>query len=607
MAKHLLSLAAAIFFCNTLYAQSEGIEAGEGQVWWANYELDSNTKFIDGTSIAEHYDAAVFIPQGLATEGSATIDGFSFFPITEAADNVTVWVAPTLTDNSGQWLETVTVPTERLKKNKFCDVAFTKQHAIPAGGLYVGVSFDITDFSDSGALTPLCFTSTEANRKNSFFYKTTSKRAWSAIDGNAYVKILFGGGQFAKNAVSVKDFATSYVVKDQSVSIPMELRNMGTNNVETITYTITTGGVASAETTKAVSIKGFQNSLTTTIDFPADEVTKVSEKVLTITKVNGQPNECENRVSRGKLVTLQEHYQAVPVVEAFMGTGYSTSPVAIVGLEKMKETFGDQVVLIAVHYDDVMAIEGYQPLRYSVSGISTSFLNRQYEVYPSPYFLKKDIARELNRTVPAKISLTAMWDGYMENATEIVLKSETTFSYDDDNADYGVAYVILADGLKGSGSQWEQSNTFSGKSGYGEDMNYWYSAPEKVGGMTYDNVPIAAKEIVGGMKLLDGTSIKAGQTVSHRMNMRMVGNKLVQDKRKLTAVALLIDRSNNQIVNADKVRLDGEDTGIENSIIDEADNTVNARYDLSGRMIEKVQKGLNIIRMNNGKSLKVIR
>jgi hypothetical protein len=580
MKKQLLSLAFAISCCATV-AQAESfshdesstlnykfinpsaartpvVNAGEGQVWWANYDLDASTMYITGTDIAERYDAAVFIPKGLLSNGNMTVDGFSFYPLTDCVKNVKVWVCPFLPASPNDWVETVELADTAIKKDKFNDVAFTNHHLIPQDGLYVGVTFEVTSLNDADAKKPLAFTKSDANRENSFFYKTASKLKWTDIEGNAYVKVLFGG-DLNKNAVDVKPFPTSYVAKGESVSVPVTLRNMGTADVESISYTITTDGVTSEEITKAVTIKGFQTKESTEIDFAGDTEPKAYNKTLTITKVNGQPNESANNKAVGQIITVTNTYQATPVVEVFVGTGFSSSPSALAGMAKTQEKYGDQVVLIAVHckdmnHDDPMAIDDYLPLIYNAQTIPTSFLDREYIVYPSPSFLPSTVASALKRTVPAKISLQAEWNDDVETATDIKLSSFSEFSYNDEKANYGVAYVILADGLKGTGSEWEQKNGYSGESG-SEDMKFWREAPSSVAGIEYDHVAIAAKDIFSGADICEKEGVKVGEQIANTSTISIAGNQLVQDKSKLSAVALLIDRSNNQIVNAAKVNI----------------------------------------------------
>ena len=552
MKRHLLTLAMAITMSAAALAQAEPVKPAEGQLWWANYDLDASVRYVTGTDIAEHYDAAVFIPQGLLGEGDVTVDGFSFFPVTDAVKNMKIWVSTSLPSSPSDWEETVSVADAAIVKRAFNDVAFTRHHKVPQGGLYVGMSFDVTTLQAEDAGNPLTYTDTDRKRENAFFYKTSSKLQWTSIDGDAYVKVLFGGGNFRKNAVAVRDFSTGYALKGESVSVPLTLRNMGTADVENISYTITTDGVTSNEITKAVSIKGFQTAGSTTIDFPADTEAKAYQKVLTITKVNGQSNECADNKASGSIVTVTETYQAVPVAEVFVGTGYQYSPSGLAGMEKVQEKYGDGVTLIAVHYGDPMATEDYDPLAYNASTIPTSFVNRQYEVYPSPSRLLNSVTTAMKRAVPGKVSLQAAWDGDVSTATGVKLNATAEFCYDDQKADYGVAYVIVADGLKGDGADWAQKNGYAGGND-GDEMKFWNKASAVVADMSYDHVAIAAKDIFSGADISSKTDgVKAGEKVVNSCTVSLDGNKLVQDKSRLTAVALLIDRSNNQIVNAAK-------------------------------------------------------
>ncbi len=608
MKKHLLSLAIAILFSSAM-AQAESVKPGDGQLWWANYDLDASNRYVIGTDIAERYDAAVFIPNGLLTDGNMTIDGFSFYPLTDSVKNVKVWVCPFLPASPNDWQETVELADSAIKKDEFIDVAFTNHHLIPQNGLYVGVTFEVTSLKDDLAKRPLSFTQSDANRENSFFYKTASKLKWTSIEGNAYVKVLFSSSDFKKNAVEVKPFASSYVLKGESVSVPVTLRNMGTADVESISYTITTDGVTTDEITKAVTIKGFQTKGNTTIDFAGDTEPKAYEKTLTITKVNGLPNESANNKAVGQIVTVTSTYQATPVVETFVGTDFNSSPIALVGMEKTQEKYGDQVVLIAVHckdlnHDDPMAIDDYLPLIYNAKTIPTAFLDREYSVYPTPSFLPSTVATALKRTVPAKISLQAEWNADMTTATDIKLTSSSEFCYSDEKANYGVAYVILADSLKGSGSEWEQKNGYSGGSGT-EDMKFWCEAPASVSGMVYDHVAIAAKDVFSGAGICEAKGVKAGEQLENTCTISIDGNKLVQDKSKLTAVALLIDRSNNQIVNAAKAAIEAAGQGIEN--LNAGNDTVTERYDMAGRKVSASHKGITIVRTADGKSLKTVK
>ena len=86
-------------------------------------------------------------------------------------------------------------------------------------------------------------------------------------------------------------------------------------------------------------------------------------------------------------------------------------------------------------------------------------------------------------------------------------------------------------------------------------MQFWYDSPQVVSGISYDHVAIAAKDIFSGTDFSVKTGVKAGEEMVNTSTISLANNKLMQDKSKLTAVALLIDRSNNQIVNAAKTTI----------------------------------------------------
>jgi hypothetical protein len=74
---------------------------------------------------------------------------------------------------------------------------------------------------------------------------------------------------------------------------------------------------------------------------------------------------------------------------------------------------------------------------------------------------------------------------------------------------------------------------------------------------------------------------------------------------ELFIVALIVDKEKH-IVNAAKAPITIADpSGIEN-VNAAANNEQIARYTLDGRRVQGMQKGLNIVRMANGKTIKVI-
>ena len=80
---------------------------------------------------------------------------------------------------------------------------------------------------------------------------------------------------------------------------------------------------------------------------------------------------------------------------------------------------------------------------------------------------------------------------------------------------------------------------------------------------------------------------------------------LIKDKN-LKVVAYVVNKVTGEVLNADEVTLPAEydATGIQT--ISDNTNSVSARYNAAGQLITTPQKGLNIIKLSTGKTIKVI-
>jgi hypothetical protein len=183
------------------------------------------------------------------------------------------------------------------------------------------------------------------------------------------------------------------------------------------------------------------------------------------------------------------------------------------------------------------------------------------------------------------------------------MNATTTFRYNDDNANYGVAFVLVEDGLTGTGSNWAQTNNLSHNSQYA-DMSFWYNSPSKVTGLEFDHVPVGAWGIASGMEQSVPTSFVADEALPFSYDADITSKGLIQDKSKLSVVALLIDKTNGAVINAAKTSITSDPSGI--SGVHNATATEAARYTLDGRQVSAPQRGLNIIRLSDGTVRKVI-
>ena len=253
-------------------------------------------------------------------------------------------------------------------------------------------------------------------------------------------------------------------------------------------------------------------------------------------------------VSQTVVAKDQSSFVQVPVVEEFTGTWCGWCTIGYEGMESAKATFGDNAVLIAVHVGDVMDNSDYYSVADRVSGYPSSFINRSIDAYPAPYYLSYYINQCLNNGATAEIKVAASWND--DTKTAIMIATDTRFAFSADNGQYGIALVLIEDGMTGTGSGWAQSNYLSGNSNYAESYPFWYNAPEKVSGVVFNHVAVGAWDIEYGADGSVKSSFAAGEVLKYSREIDITSNSLIQDKSKLKVAALLIDRTTGSIVNA---------------------------------------------------------
>ena len=544
------------------------LSVGEGQVWWNNHDSDQNAWYIYGTGNAERYNVATYIPDGFIGGKGATISAVSIFPFTSDLANVQIWISKTLPEFGGSAdMETKTVAVKDLVINDFNDIAFSHEHAIPTGGVYVGYSFDVSSSDSRNSQRPVIYSNSSSNRDQAFMCSTTSSPSWTTITGNCVMRILIGGN-ILKNAAKVFDFGTSYVLLDGTVTVPVTIENQGTNPITSVKYTITTNGVETEGGTANVWNCEFQERATISISLKADALAEAFDKTITITEVNGVANESSYNRASGTLITILKKPHVMPVIEEFTATWCGYCPYGIVGMNKAHKEYGDKVALIAVHASDEMATADYNPILNMVEGYPSAKANRVNDFYPNTYQIGRYIDNALEREVPGEIEATANWTD--NNHTMISIDTKTTFVYNDPNAHYAIAYVLVEDGM--SNPNWSQANYLSGGSGDSE-MQFWYDSPSYVSGVVYDHVAVAAWEVLNGVSGSVGNVIVAGKPMAFNYRADISNNRLIQDKSKLTLVALLVDSQTGVIVNAAKTTIT-ESSSVSGDA--NGDNTVNA-------------------------------
>lgn len=558
------------------------------QVWFSNAD-NGEGWYAFGTEKIEKYCAAVFIPQDLMGTENLKIGGVSINMGTPNFKNLKVWVSTTLPNvgMSGDVM-TMNVSNSLITADQYSNVSFGQFYDVPEGGVYVGYTFDVTSLSNYGNM-PISYAMATQQREGSFFVNTTSMGEWLTDSEVKLMMNVLVECDAKDNSVKADDFGTAYTVLGTQGEVGVRLTNTGGNAVNSIAYTVTTEGKVSEERTASTYLPNMMSTSVCNLVLDADETTTPHAKTITITKVNGQPNNAAVPTADGTLITVTHKPTYRPVIEEFTGTWCGWCPYGIAGMKSAHKKYGDKVVLIAAHASDIMAIDDYSPILSLVSSYPSAFFNREVSFYPNSSNMSILIDQSLHRTTVADIDTKAYWDS--EDQKGINLYTTTTFVYDSNEANYGIAYVLLANGLTGTTASWAQSNNLSGQSGSDTEMLEWYTSGSKVTGLKYDHVAIGAWGIKEGLEESLAPQITAGKEQKFAYTLSIEGNSLVQDKSQLSVVTLLIDNATGIIMNATQTKIEAPEANSINSITSSPNQPVKY-YNLQGQEVGDDYRGI---------------
>ena len=429
---------------------------------------------------------------------------------------------------------------------------------------------------------------------------------------------------------------------------PFYITNNSAKPITQITYSISVDGENGAEKSLDLS-SPIESMETASIPFiKAFEDEGLHSVELNISKVNGNTNINKHSSAEYSIIALEKSADRVSVVEEQTGTWCGWCPRGHVALDLLNKQLGDKVVTLAGHYAngesqvDPMNILGdnitSQAEAYADYGLIALYVSSllggdglpgamfDRVVAADPYvganttkgkngtyeYGATDLVNLLKEENPseADFSMTASWAD--DKNTDIKVDLTTTFNYNRFGSfPYGVAFVLSENGMTGKGANWKQLNYYSKLAGVNgasdfnnPDMAAWFKAGSYVS-TTYDNVVVQAWNPLGDAAIVDKskTDIDKGEVIHFSTTLK-VNSDLIQNYNNLTLSALLVNLNSLAVVNAAKVVLGNCAAGIED-VNSEANNNVVSRYNVNGMRINGAQKGLNIVKLANGKVVKM--
>lgn len=353
------------------------------------------------------------------------------------------------------------------------------------------------------------------------------------------------------NLINVEDciskvgesFILSGVVKSMT-TIPV-------TNYE-IKYAIGDGAYASQTIEKALSANMLDSFR---IEVPA--ITEIGEYTLhvAVSKINGNPDDYEGNSTKECIVRCKEYvFPYKIVVEEGTGTWCGWCPRGIVGMREMKKKYPDSFIGIAVHADDPMKTSSYTALLSNLKGYPGCIVNRNKDLVFDPAFanLEKAYLDEIKKGADVGITVAAQFASEDQKVVEI--STQTVFGYSMENAAFRIAFVVLENGVTG----YKQTNNYAG--GRNGEMGGFESLSGSAK-IDFDDVARGIYKSYNGTLSSVPTTVVKGETYAYSYELTLPTT--IQNKNNLEIVALLINSTTKEIVNADKVELKAEATGID--------------------------------------------
>ena len=571
-----------------------------------------------------------------------TVEGKNYLSFPESADKADAKVVVPAAD--------VKAVLDKLPANYVgpISVKLPTPFTIPADGALVGYSYDGKSSDKSIVLAGI---SSEA--AGCFFqYDYEGERNFESLSSivgmSSSIQIGLDVSDCEANdaTVSANPELTTLVKTKQQY--PFYITNNSAKPITQLTYSISVDGVNGAEKSLDLS-SPIESMETASIPYiTAFEDDGVHTVELNISKVNGNTNINKHSSAEYSIIALEKSADRVSVVEEQTGTWCGWCPRGHVALDLLNKQLGDKVVTLAGHYAngesqvDPMNILGdnitSQAEAYADYGLIALYVSSllgggglpgamfDRVVAADPYvganttkgkngtyeYGATDLVNLLKEENPseADFSMTASWAD--DKNTDIKVDLTTTFNYNRFGSfPYGVAFVLSENGMTGKGANWKQLNYYSKLAGVNgasdfnnPDMAAWFKAGSHVS-TTYDNVVVQAWNPLGNAAIVDKskTDIDKGEVIPFSTTLK-VNSDLIQNYNNLTLSALLVNLNSLAVVNAAKVVLGNCAAGIED-VNSEANNNVVSRYNVNGMRINGAQKGLNIVKLANGKVVKM--
>lgn len=438
----------------------------------------------------------------------------------------------------------------------------------------------------------------------------------SSLGATLPMQLVIEGDVVKEIGAGVTAISNVRVKHDEEAPVKVTIANHGTKAIESIEYTYEINGIT-LEGAAEANISGEFYGTTGQITINTPAIAEVGEYTgtFTITKVNGVENVdlAASKTNTVKVMNIVP--KKTPLVEEFTGCWCGFCPRGWLGLKLMNEWYPGEFVAASYHNGDAMQITTEYPVYiegYPAANIDRSYdLDAYYGFGSKPMGIEQAWLELCEEDTPFNVSVEA---ALSDDETTITANAAFEACSDIASTEFGVAYIVTADGLIGDDKNWRQHSYYNGdesaRDGY---MDYFVDGPEYMF-LEYDDVVIAESHNGGTFKegvFTDATA--EGQIVADTQDFLLADmnsnygakENLVKNACKLNVIALLIDANTGRVLNCAKTRVTVPEGCSIESLSSDAHEL--ARFSIDGTRQSLNAKGISIVRLSNGQTLKVIK
>lgn len=591
----------------------------DGTIAWGYY-MDSSSEWLalglGSGATGYEFSVGIFVPGDGILAGSK-INGISIPVVDTKMSDVSVWVKESL---DAEDLARVSI-SESYVQGELKTVALEEPITIPESGLYVGYTF-------TNALD-YCI-ATAGNDSDGGLFLSINGAAFDDYShagfGASAIQVLLSDLTLPDYGVRLEEPGSYNTAKSSTFSFLVTFTGNGSKDINSLDYTVT---VAGQSTLHHVNLDesvaaGFNQNGEFYAEINTPEELGEYEVTVTLDKVNGEANSLESTVTE-TFKNLTKVVARRTVVEEFTGTGCGWCPRGWAGMERLKKTYPEDFIGIAFHKyntSDPMYLANYFPTSsLGITGAPGCNMNRLMVMDPYYGASNTGIWNDFlvfNSLLPeVDVNVKGIWS---EDQKKVTVDAQVESLADGTN--FSLAYVLTADGLTGTTSAWKQVNYYSSayasSTGMTKEMlpddlvPFWTAGASAT--LTFDDVMIGSSYNTSGKNIADNIegadNTVAGNVYEGSYTITMPTKTTLKnaiDNDKVYAVVLVVDNKTGEILNAAKAKVEAADIPEGITTANAAEEAVEvARYTIDGKLTAAPQRGLNLVRMSDGRVVKMI-